>query len=107
MTQFTLEFGQTYDDDYSLIEMRLASSQLSKAHVDKILNQIDTDADRLVANPELGERLEAKTRIPNDYRYLVSGYYVQLYLVDMESQTVRLLHIVDGRSDYMHNLGLS
>lgn len=107
MTEYHVLIGPLYAAEYEQIEQYLVAMNTTSASVAKIFKRIDADADRLATSPFIGPRLEKRTRIPNDYRYIVSGLYIQFYTVDEAARIVKLLQIVDGRSDYIARLGLA
>ncbi|MCF6161201.1 type II toxin-antitoxin system RelE/ParE family toxin [Furfurilactobacillus milii] len=104
---YALFFSQYYDDDYQQIESGLAMFGYQRASINTILNKIDHTIDLLQSNPFLGPRLDKNTTIPNNYRYLVSGDYLQFYQVFPGTKTIRVYRLLNVHTDYLATLGLN
>ena len=56
---------------------------------------------RLKDQPRMGAALSEKTGRDTDLRYLVCGDQIAFYRVEEGKQTVSIIRILDGRTDYM------
>ncbi|MCM1365193.1 MAG: type II toxin-antitoxin system RelE/ParE family toxin [Faecalibacterium sp.] len=79
----------------SYIAANLQNPSAAKNISDKIL----AACHNLKFYPNMGISLKAKAGIETDYRCLICGNYIAFYTID--SQTVRIERILDGRTEYM------
>ncbi|AUI72336.1 hypothetical protein COSHB9_11450 [Companilactobacillus alimentarius] len=103
---YKVEISKGYEFDYMMIESNLRVNNYSDDRINKLLNKIDYQIDLLAETPGMGIRLEKHTQIPNDFRFLVCEDYLQFYKVYEKEKTVRVLRLINGRTDYLSNLGL-
>lgn len=105
MEEYKVIIGREYVQDYEDLELYLANSSMYENNKKKILDLIDRDLDRLKTSPYIGARLDSRISIPNDYRYLVSGDYLQFYKIS--NNVVKVYHLIYAKSDYLTILKLS
>ena len=104
MAEYKVIIGREYIQDYEDLELYLANSSMYESNKMKILDLIDRDLDRLKTSPYIGARLDSKISIPNDYRYLISGDYLQFYKIS--NNVVKVYRLVYAKSDYLITLKL-
>ena len=68
----------------------------------RMVEMIVREADRLAVSPEIGPRVSARFGINTEYRFLVVEKYLVIYLI--ESETIRIIRVFDGRQDYLRLL---
>ena len=105
MEEYKVIIGREYIQDYEDLELYLANSSMYESNKKKILDLIDKDLDSLTTSPYIGARLDSRISIPNDYRYLVSGDYLQFYKIF--NNVVKVYRLVYAKSDYLTILKLS
>lgn len=76
----------------------LANPQAAKNTVQRVLK----GCSNLKANPKLGLDLSSKIGQKTDLRYLVISNYITVYRI--EKNTIKLIRIRDGRTDYINYL---
>ncbi|PWG51624.1 type II toxin-antitoxin system RelE/ParE family toxin [Ligilactobacillus salivarius] len=104
MEEYKVIIGREYIQDYEDLKLYLDNSSMYESNKNKILNLIDRDLDRLKISPYIGARLDSRILIPNDYRYLVSGDYLQFYKIS--NNIVKVYRLVYAKSDYLTTLKL-
>ena len=83
-------------EDY--IKNELANPQAAKNTVQRVLK----GCSNLKANPKLGLDLSSKIGQKTDLRYLVISNYIAVYRI--EKNTIKVIRIRDGRTDYINYL---
>ena len=83
-------------DDY--IKNELANPQAAKNTVQRVLK----GCSNLKANPKLGLDLALKIGQKTDLRYLIISNHIAVYRI--EKNTIKVIRIRDGRTDYINYL---
>jgi len=83
-------------EDY--IKNELANPQAAKNTVQRILK----GCSNLKDNPKLGLDMSAKIGQKTDLRYLIISNYITVYKI--EKNTINIIRIRDGRTDYINYL---
>lgn len=104
MEEYKVIIGREYIQDYEDLKLYLDNSSMYESNKKKILDLIDRGLDRLKTSPYIGARLDSRISIPNDYRYLVSGDYLQFYKIF--NNVVKVYRLVYAKSDYLTTLKL-
>ena len=76
---------------------RLKNPKAAKKLVTALLKAISLLED----NPYMGAALAEKFEIATDVRYFVVSKQLIFYRVDGENDTVEILRVLDGRTDYL------
>ena len=105
MEEYKVIIGREYIQDYEDLELYLDNSSMYERNKKNIFHLIDRDLYRLKKSPYIGARLDSRISIPNDYRYLVSGDYLQFYKIF--NNVVKVYRLVYAKSDYLTILKLS
>lgn len=69
-----------------------------------ILQKMIEALDTLIEFPDIGSPMRSILPLERNYRFLVVGEYLIVYRHEVESETVYVLRILYGRSDYMKTL---
>lgn len=106
MVTYDVTFSDDYHDDLIQIISYLKTLDMYQENRDKMIRQLIEEANRLGESPYIGHRLDEVSAIPNDYRVLKTGRYLQFYKVDDSESVIKVLRVMDGRTAYLAKLNL-
>ena len=79
----------------------IAHTLKNQTAAQRFTDRIVKSCARLKDQPRMGAALSEKTGRDTDLRYLACGDQIAFYRVEEGNQTVSVIRILDGRTDYM------
>ena len=89
-------------EDLLGIKEYISEVLLNPQAASRIITEIAKRIDSLADSPELGPRISSRFGIETDFRYLVVENYLVFYRITQNS--INILHILNGRQNYLEKL---
>lgn len=88
--------------DIGQIRQYISVNLKNKSAAKRVVNMIAHSCEQLESQPHLGMSLEARTGYHSDLRYLLCESWLAFYRI--QGDTVRIVRVIDGRTDYVRIL---
>lgn len=106
VTEYDVLKSKSFDHDMERIVLYLSKGNYYESTIKEIQETIYQDLLRLRTSPKIEAKLNSRTTIENDYRYLVSGDYLIFYKLFESEKKVRIYHVYHGKENYLVKLKL-
>lgn len=97
-----LEFAPDALEDIQETKRYIAAVLKNKSAASRVVKMIVHNCKQLKEQPYLGMSVEARTGYSSDLRYLICESWLAFYQV--QGDTVRIVRVIDGRTDYVRIL---
>lgn len=97
-----LEYSPEALDDIQETKRYIASVLKNRSAADRITKMIIRSCRQLKEQPEIGMSVEARTGYSSDLRYLICESWLAFYRI--QGDTVQIVRVIDGRTDYVRIL---
>ena len=97
-----LEYSPEALDDIQETNRYIASVLKNRSAAIRITKMIVRNCKQLKGQPEIGMSVAARTGYHSDLRYLICESWLVFYRI--QGDTVRIVRVIDGRTDYVRIL---
>lgn len=97
-----LEYAPDALDDIQETKRYISTVLKNRSAADRVVNMIVLSCRQLKEQPNLGMSVEARTGYSSDLRYLICESWLVFYRV--QGDTVRIVRVINGRTDYIRIL---
>lgn len=97
-----LEFAPEALNDIQRTRLYISKKLKNPTAAQRIVNMIFQECERLKVFPDSGAALASKITCDSGFRYIVCEKWLAFYQVN--GSTVKIVRVLDGRTDYMQIL---
>lgn len=97
-----LEYAPEALDDIQETKRYIATVLKNRSAASRVVKIIVQNCKHLKEQPNLGMSVEARTGYSSDLRYLICESWLAFYRI--QDDTVQIVRVIDGRTDYVRIL---